>query len=352
MQDILLRWQDYQDLVKQAGDLQTRGDFQAAQTAASQAVRSFPENPGEAEKLVRQLEEQVKEAERMGGLLDGAEKELGGKDFDQAAASFGTALEIARRLNLPERVQEIEARLADVQRQRQEMGDQVKGLAQKARAAVEQGKLAEASSLLGELRELDPFNPELSEVQALMQRREDVLEAVKKIKEDAAATSKSPREQLRLYEQALVLLPGDPELLELKAQANKALINEAIAATEAELDLGFDTPGELEQGKLAPDGRVLVKGIQQWIDEYGAAAASDLVTLSRQVFGRIAAQKLREFIATRAGEKQGEGKLAEAIVVYDQALKEWQVDWLLTSSVEWLTSDGQTRESAARDTRH
>ena len=171
----------------------------------------------------------------------------------------------------------------------------MKGLPQKARTAVEQGKLAEAASLLGKLRELDPLNLELAEVQALMQRREDVLEAVKKIKEEAAAPSKSPREQLRLYEQALVLLPGDPELLELKAQANKALINEAIAATEAELDLGFDTPGELEQGKLAPDGRVLVKGVQQILEAYETDSATKLVILYRQIFSRIAAQKLREF---------------------------------------------------------
>ena len=79
VQDILLRWQDYQDLVKQAGDLQTRGDAWQPRRPPARPCALSPENPGEAEKLVRQLEEQVKEAERMGGLLDGAEKELGGK---------------------------------------------------------------------------------------------------------------------------------------------------------------------------------------------------------------------------------------------------------------------------------
>ena len=181
----------------------------------------------------------------------------------------------------------------------------MKDLPQKARTAVEQGKLAEAASLLGKLRELDPLNLELAEVQALMQSGGKMYwKRSRRSKKRPPPLRKARREQLRLYEQALVLLPGDPELLELKAQANKALINEAIAATEAELDLGFDTPGELEQGKLAPDGRVLVKGVQA---NGSRSTKRQLQPSGNPIPRSLAASRrksCREFIATRAGEKR------------------------------------------------
>lgn len=315
-----------QSLHQEALDKQEVGDFPAALNAAQRALSDAPEEKRDAlRSLVRELEEQVAQVGKIEQLQ--WEAEQAGEDVLQAERKLQTALKIAETLALEDKQEQLDALLADVQSQRQERQKEAEDKIEAGKKALQNEEWREAIKHLKAAQTLAP----LDEISALLARAQTGLDTGGEVQRliRAGEVEAAPSQKLESFRQAKALAPDYPEIDKLIEAAEKDLAKIEMSATHGEIDLGFETPEELEDN------------IQSLLKTLGDKAQK-IVEERRRIFGRVAARKLSEFVETQAEPNLLNGDYDAAVQAYEEAIRMWDMAWLKEGSIVWQRYEGET----------
>lgn len=334
---------EYAELVNLARKRQAEGEYDDAIQAVLGALRLQPGST-EASHFHRELEAQAQRARQLARLSAEAERAQAAGNLPEAEAKLKAAVEIAGELRLAHESAWLAQALAGVGESLSKRAAQAQARMAQGREALNAGNLPEAVQDLEAARGMAPWDPTIANLLAEARGRESAAQAVSRVAEEIAHIPNLHNRLARLLE-ALRQAPGgeNPELEELIERTKEELSEEArrlaIAATQAEGDLGLDTPVEVEDGKRDGSGQVLVRGIAQFREAIGLDRAAEIGDAFRLVFARIATRKLDLFVNRHAEPLIRRGKFAEAIQQYNQAIEMWNVAWLLTPTITWERMD-------------
>ncbi len=325
------------ELLQEARDLQAGTQYPQARTAIKSAL-ALDAGDADAIKLNVELETQVLLLAQLETTRQQAAHALAADNLAEAENKLAAALQLAGQLRLDTEIKAIMLAQADIHRRLDEREQEVQTALQDGREAIQQGDWPKAIDHLKRakgwaIRPASRMEAEnlLSEVQT----RDGSLAAAKRLMSDAVAEG-SLQQRLILLREAKQFTPDDPDLSKLIENTETDIIVQAMADTYGEVDLGFDTPAELEQGRLDSSGKVLFDGIKQIIAAIGGEKAAPIVNRYREMFRRVAVQKLHHYIERYATVLLRQGRFANAAAVCKRAEDLWGVDWLLSATVEWV----------------
>lgn len=327
------RQRDFEDLLSQARSLQDAGKFDDALKAVQQALSFQPEQT-EAVELLSALDAQRIELHRLEELVIEARRASTAGNLTDAQNRFTSALELAQKLKLNEQVIQLEQQLDQI---RQQIGDrdrEVQAMITKAQKVLAIGMLGEAIRQLSAAHSRAPDNNEVTLLLEKTREQEGTLNTFQRLKAEGKQETNLSLKLGKFFE-ANLLVPDDEELVELILAAQVQIAAEAMAATFGEVDLGFDTPEEVEDGKKDAEGRILIEGVRSIVEKVGPDKAAPIVNRYRSTFGRIATRKLSDYVMRYADPLIKQGRFVEAMEVYDDAINKWDVGWVRSPTIIW-----------------